>query len=73
MFTKIFRIYAHIMYTHFKHLKIIGCDKQLNMAFKHFLCFALEFDLIKNAELDVMRDWILNHIGNENDFMFTKS
>jgi MOB kinase activator 1 len=49
MMSRIFRIYAHIMHEHFKQIKLIGQDKQLNMTFKHFFAFCYNFELLKTG------------------------
>lgn len=64
MFTKMFRIFAHVMHSHFRHIKELGFVDQVNMNLKYFVCFVLEFELVSTKELEVMRDWILAELGS---------
>lgn len=61
--TKILRIYAHIVYEHFRDLKKMEMDKQLNLSLKHFMAFVYTFDLVSPAELEVFKDWSLSHLN----------
>lgn len=50
IYTRIFRVYAIIYYHHFNCLEQLGAQSHLNTAFKHFMYFVWEFDLIKGQE-----------------------
>ena len=39
IFKRLFRVYAHIYYTHFPHIVMLGCQNHLNTCFKHFIFF----------------------------------
>ena len=46
IFKRLFRVYAHLYYNHFESMTKRGAQAHLNSAFKSFICFALEHDLI---------------------------
>ena len=57
-----FRVYAHLYRIHFKTVQVptsspqeAGGEALLNSDFKHFLFFAQEFNLLKDAELAPLR------------------
>jgi len=50
IFSRLFRVYAHIYHEHFHQLERLKCYQHLNTSFKHFLYFVKEFDLIKDQE-----------------------
>eukprot|EP00698_Gefionella_okellyi_P006112 TRINITY_DN1556_c1_g1_i2.p4 TRINITY_DN1556_c1_g1~~TRINITY_DN1556_c1_g1_i2.p4 ORF type:complete len:135 (-),score=26.71 TRINITY_DN1556_c1_g1_i2:689-1093(-) len=58
IFRRLFRVYAHIYHHHYQQLEQLDLDKGLNTAFKHFVCFAKEFDLIGTDEMAAMDEWI---------------
>lgn len=60
---KLFRIFSHAMYSHFETLKKKGNDAQVNIWLKQFLCFCLEHRLLKEADLEPMKDWIQSHMS----------
>jgi hypothetical protein len=39
IFKRLFRVYAHIYHTHFKHVCALGEEAHLNTCFKHFVYF----------------------------------
>lgn len=55
-----FRVYAHIYYGHYSEMVQLGMDKHLNTAFKHFIIFVKEFDLIEKQQLEPLRVVITN-------------
>jgi len=57
-FKRLFRVFAHIYYHHFDHVKELGAEAHLNTCFKHFTLFALEFNLIEKKELAPLDDLI---------------
>lgn len=59
---RIFRLYAHIFYSHYDTVKQLG-EAQILFGFKMFLAFALEFSLLKEKELEVMREWIETNLN----------
>ncbi len=39
IFKRLFRVYAHIYHSHFKHVCALGEEAHLNTCFKHFMYF----------------------------------
>jgi MOB kinase activator 1 len=64
IFKKIFRVYAHIFYDHFKTVQALGIEAHINSSFKHFLLFAFEFGLIPKNELEPLNEHIVNRLGS---------
>lgn len=54
IFNKLFRVYAHLYYSHFDEIMDMGIDKHLNTAFKHFMLFSSEFQLVEKNEMAPM-------------------
>lgn len=50
IFRRLFRVYAHVYYSHMDRVQMAGAEPHLNTAFKHFVYTALEFDLIPANE-----------------------
>jgi MOB kinase activator 1 len=51
IFKRLFRIYAHIYYSHAQEIVDLGVEAHLNTAFKHFYLFIREFDLVEQKEM----------------------
>jgi MOB kinase activator 1 len=51
IFKRLFRVYAHIYYSHFDKIMSLSAEAHLNTCFKHFSVFIKEFDLVDPAEL----------------------
>jgi MOB kinase activator 1 len=51
IFKRLFRLYAHIYYSHFESIRSIGANAHLNTCFKHFIFFVLEFNLCEKKDL----------------------
>jgi len=58
IFKRLFRVYAHIYYTHFQHIVLLGCQYHLNTCFKHFIFFIEKFNLIDTKELAPLAELI---------------
>jgi MOB kinase activator 1 len=43
IFKRLFRVYAHIYYSHFQKVVALGEEAHLNTCFKHFYYFVSEF------------------------------
>ena len=56
IFKRFFRVYAHIYYTHFPHIVMLGCQYHLNTCFKHFIFFIERFNLVEPKELAPLAD-----------------
>lgn len=40
IFKRLFRVYAHIYHSHFKHVCSLGAEAHLNTCFRHFIAFS---------------------------------
>jgi len=58
LFKRIFRMYAHLFHSHFAKIKENGAEAHLNSSFKHFVLFALKFELIEEKEFVPLADLI---------------
>eukprot|EP01126_Amoeba_proteus_P007631 TRINITY_DN12740_c0_g1_i3.p1 TRINITY_DN12740_c0_g1~~TRINITY_DN12740_c0_g1_i3.p1 ORF type:complete len:131 (+),score=22.95 TRINITY_DN12740_c0_g1_i3:395-787(+) len=58
IFKRMFRIYAHIYYSHFGQIVSLGEEAHLNTCFKHYYYFIEEFDLVDKKELAPLQDLI---------------
>jgi MOB kinase activator 1 len=63
IFKRMFRVYAHIYYSHYKDAQKLQVDRHLNTSFKHFMLFILEFDLVDKKELAPLKSTIAELIG----------
>lgn len=58
IFKRLFRVYAHIYYSHFAQIQKLGMEAHLNSAFKHFMYFVFEFELIDRKEQEPLEELI---------------
>jgi len=58
VYKRLFRLYAHIYYSHLNDLKGIGANAHLNTCFKHFVFFILEFKLVDEEEMAPLKKLI---------------
>ncbi|KAJ1918060.1 Maintenance of ploidy protein mob2 [Mycoemilia scoparia] len=58
IYRQLFRVLAHIYWSHYEVLVNLRCEGHLNSLFAHFISFAKEFDLIDKKELVPMSDLI---------------
>lgn len=65
IFTRLFRVYAHIYHSHFQKIVGLGAEAHLNTCFKHFIFFVNEFKLIDVAELAPLKDLIDSLMGKD--------
>lgn len=63
IFRRLFRVYAHVYYSHFDKVVSIGAEAHLNSCFKHFMALVNEFELVDKREQEPLRDLIKNLIG----------
>jgi len=63
IFKRLFRVYAHIYYSHFHKIVSLGEEAHLNTCFKHFYYFIDEFNLVEKREMAPLQDLIDNLIG----------
>jgi len=52
---RLFRVYAHIYNVHFRDVQLLDEAIHLNTSFKHFVYFVLEFDLVRERELEPLQ------------------
>jgi len=60
IFKRLFRVYAHIYYSHFHKIVSLGEEAHLNTCFKHFYYFIQEFNLVDRKEMAPLQDLIDN-------------
>lgn len=58
IFKRLFRIYAHIYYSHFEKVVALGEEAHLNTCFKHFYYFVTEFKLVDKKEMAPLQELI---------------
>eukprot|EP00472_Partenskyella_glossopodia_P010627 CAMPEP_0197527118 /NCGR_PEP_ID=MMETSP1318-20131121/20404_1 /TAXON_ID=552666 /ORGANISM="Partenskyella glossopodia, Strain RCC365" /LENGTH=232 /DNA_ID=CAMNT_0043081601 /DNA_START=85 /DNA_END=783 /DNA_ORIENTATION=- len=58
IFRRLFRVYAHLYHHHFEQIEKFSGDVHLNTSFKHFVLFALHFNLIPKEEYGPLDDLI---------------
>jgi len=67
IFKRLFRVYAHIYYSHFNKIRSLGEEAHLNTCFKHFFYFTREFRLIESRELEPLQQVITNLTQDESN------
>lgn len=65
IFKRLFRIYAHIYYSHFNKIVSLGEEPHLNTCFKHYYYFIGEFNLVDKKELEPLAELIQNLTAND--------
>jgi len=55
---RLFRVYAHIYYSHMPRIRDIGSEIQLHTCFKHFYYFVTEFGLVKLTSMEPLQGLI---------------
>ena len=58
IFRRLFRVYAHIYYTHFREIVVLGEELHLNTSFQHFIYFVQEFNLVDPRDLSLLQPLI---------------
>ncbi|KAF2074809.1 hypothetical protein CYY_003873 [Polysphondylium violaceum] len=51
IFKRLFRVYAHIYYSHMDRVGPLGVEAHLNTCFRHFYLFTKEFNLVDRKEM----------------------
>jgi len=59
---RIFRVYAHAYIHHFEKFQEHEAEAHLNHLFKHFLFFALEFQLVDEKDMEPLKDLIAKFV-----------
>lgn len=65
IYKRLFRLYAHIYYSHFEKIRAIGANAHLNTCFKHFVFFIQEFNLVDDAEMQPLARLIKKFSADE--------
>lgn len=65
IFKRLFRVYAHMYFSHFEFIEKIEAVQHLNTCFKHFMLFVLEFKLIDKRELEPLKKLIAQLVSGE--------
>eukprot|EP01105_Mastigella_eilhardi_P011471 TRINITY_DN2641_c0_g1_i1.p2 TRINITY_DN2641_c0_g1~~TRINITY_DN2641_c0_g1_i1.p2 ORF type:complete len:224 (-),score=85.66 TRINITY_DN2641_c0_g1_i1:554-1201(-) len=65
IFKRLFRVYAHVYYTHFQKILSLNLETQLNTCFKHYYYFIKEFKLVESKELLPLANLIENLTGDK--------
>eukprot|EP00941_MAST-03F_sp_MAST-3F-sp1_P006540 g6540.t1 len=55
IFKRLFRVYGHLYHSHFRSFVKLEIDSHINRSFTRFTLFVLEFNLIKDRELQPLR------------------
>lgn len=58
IFRRLFRVYAHVFYSHHERVVELTFDGHLNSCFKHFMYFILEYELVRAEELQPLQPLI---------------
>lgn len=67
IFKKLFRVYAHIYYSHFDKIVSFGEESHLNSCFKHFYYFICEFNLVSKQEMEPLSELITQLTAKDGD------
>ena len=67
IFKRLFRVYAHIYYSHFEKIVALAAEAHLNTCFKHFIFFVLEFELVDAKELQPLAHLIESFAKRDDD------
>ncbi|EKG07005.1 cell cycle associated protein MOB1, putative [Trypanosoma cruzi] len=62
-FKRLFRVYAHVYYSHFAKIRELQEESHINTALKHFMYFVWEFDLIPREEVSPLHELLINLMG----------
>eukprot|EP01100_Stratorugosa_tubuloviscum_P000985 TRINITY_DN121_c0_g5_i1.p1 TRINITY_DN121_c0_g5~~TRINITY_DN121_c0_g5_i1.p1 ORF type:complete len:229 (+),score=98.68 TRINITY_DN121_c0_g5_i1:230-916(+) len=52
---RLFRVYAHIYYSHWEKIKEVSAETHVNVCFKHFYFFVKEFALVEDAQMEPLQ------------------
>ena len=63
IFTRLFRVYAHIYHSHFPQICTLGAEAHLNTLFKHFIYFTSAFGLVRREELAPLGELVDGILG----------
>jgi len=72
IFRRLFRVYAHIYYSHFEYIIQQSAQAHVNSCFKHFVLFVKEFGLVDSSEMEPLRD-VINELLTHRDRSYEHS
>ena len=55
IFRRLFRVYAHVYYSHFEYIVSQKAEAHMNSCFKHFVLFSKHFKLVDQKELEPLK------------------
>ncbi|KAK0734082.1 Mob1/phocein [Lasiosphaeria miniovina] len=58
IFRQMFRVYAHLYWSHFEDMFSLNLEKSMNSCFSHFILTATTLNLLKKADLEPMQPLI---------------
>lgn len=58
IFKRLFRMYGHLYYSHFKQIRELGAEAHLHSSFQHFSFFILYHDIVPKEELQPLQKLI---------------
>jgi len=67
VFKRLFRVYAHIYYSHMKIVDELGIQKHVNTSFKRFVLLVDEFKLISIQHMEPLADLVRKMLGNNEE------
>ena len=73
IFKRLFRVYAHIYYTHFPQITMLGCQYHLNTCFKHFIFFIEKFIVFifsHKIQIPIFHGFQIPNILSKNSIVF---
>lgn len=59
MLRRLFRVFAHLYWSHYRRICAIGLQDEINNRFVHLMLFLLEFNLIEAQELRPLKKVIM--------------
>jgi MOB kinase activator 1 len=59
MLRRLFRVFAHMYWSHYRRIEAIGLKEELDSRFIHLVLFLLEFNLIESRELRPLHGLIM--------------
>ncbi|ELP93767.1 hypothetical protein EIN_175540 [Entamoeba invadens IP1] len=58
IFKRLFRVYAHMFYSHEKHLKDLDLSEQAFLGFRHFYLFCRKFELLSKDDISPLAEMV---------------
>lgn len=55
IFSRYFRVFAHIYHAHYQEMTSVEMDATLNTSFKHLVLFVTQFKLVSDDEMAPLR------------------